>query len=173
MSGRTIGVTVPIPEPYGSRLDVVRAQFGPDADTMSAHVTILPPVDVDDDVVPAILDHLAVVAAQTRPFRLELAGAGTFRPVSPVVFVVVEAGACECTDLERRVRSGVLGVDTRFPFHPHVTIAHDVDDVALDRARRELADFRAEVDVAGMALHEYRDGRWRLVRDFPFTAVPA
>ena len=48
MSGRTIGVTLPIPAPYGSRLDVVRAQFGPDAHEMPAHVTVLPPIDVDD-----------------------------------------------------------------------------------------------------------------------------
>ena len=88
MSGRTIGVTLPIPAPYGSRLDVVRAQFGPDAHEMPAHVTVLPPIDVDDEVLPEVVAHLAAVAASTAPFRLVLSGVDSFRPVSPVVFVV-------------------------------------------------------------------------------------
>ncbi len=169
MTGRTIGVTLPIPAPWGARLDVVRAQFAPDSHEMAAHVTVLPPVDVDDEVLPVVLEHLAAVAAGTTPFRLVLAGVDSFRPVSPVVFVAVEAGAQDCTDLERRVRSGVLAVESRFPYHPHVTIAHDAHDGAMDRAMRALAGFHAEVPIASMALHERRGEGWSLLREFALT----
>ena len=74
-----------------------------------------------------------------------------------------------CVGLERRVRSGVLGVEARFPYHPHVTIAHDADDASMDRAVRELADFRADVPISSMALHERRAGRWSLLREFAFS----
>ena len=55
--------------------------------------------------------------------------------------------------LERRVRSGDLAVETRFPYHPHVTIAHDVPEADMDRALAELADYRADLTVRSMSLH--------------------
>ncbi len=171
MSGRTIGVTLPIPAPYGSRLDVVRAQFGPDAHEMPAHVTVLPPIDVDDEVLPEVVAHLAAVAASTAPFRLVLSGVDSFRPVSPVVFVVIDVGAEDCVRLEQRVRADALGVEARFPYHPHVTIAHSVDEGAMDRAMRELAGFRADVPMSAMSLHERRDDHWSLVQQFDFTGA--
>lgn len=171
MTGRTIGVTLPIPAPFGDRLDVVRAQFGPDAAEMSAHVTVLPPVDVDEEVLPVVVAHLADVAASTAPFRLVLNGVDSFRPVSPVVFVVIDVGAEDCVRLEQRVRSGDLGVEARFPYHPHVTIAHGGDDLSMDRAMNVLADYRADVPMTVMALHERRADHWALVREFAFTGV--
>ena len=39
------------------------------------------------------------VAARRRPFRLTLRGTGTFRPVSPVVYLRVDEGWDECVGL--------------------------------------------------------------------------
>ena len=113
--GHTLGVAIEIPQPFGRQLDDIRARFSPDDGDMPAHVTILAPVDVDADVMDAVLAHLAAVAASTPPFRLVLRGSGTFRPVSPVVFVTVAERISACEQLERRVRSGDLAVETRFP----------------------------------------------------------
>ena len=164
--GHTLGVAIEIPQPYGRALDDARARFSPDDGDMPAHVTILAPVDVDADVMDAVIAHLDDVAARTRPFRLVLRGSGTFRPVSPVVFVTVAEGISACEQLERQVRSGDLAVETRFPYHPHVTIAHDVPEADLDRALAELAGFEAVMDIGTMGLHENIDGRWQLVREF-------
>jgi 2'-5' RNA ligase len=166
--GHTLGVAVEIPPPFGPQLDAARERFAPDAGEMPAHVTILAPVDVDADVLDAVLEHLAAVAERTRPFRLVLQGSGTFRPVSPVVFVAVAQGISACEQLERDVRSGDLAVESRFPYHPHVTIAHDIDDAGLDEAFEELTGFRASMEIGSMGLHEHVDGRWSLVREFPF-----
>ena len=47
---RTIGVAVPVPEPFGSLLRDARASFGdPMAATVPTHITLMPPIDVDDD----------------------------------------------------------------------------------------------------------------------------
>lgn len=168
-SGHTIGVTVAVPSPHREVIDTARERFEPSSTDMSAHITILAPIDVDGEALPAVLTHLQWVAAQTRPFRLRLRGTGTFRPVSPVVFLAVAEGISACEELERAVRSGVLGVESRFPYHPHVTIAHDVGDRVLDRAFDEMADFTAAMDVSGMELHEIHHGHWTLLRRFDFT----
>lgn len=166
--GHTIGVVVAIPSPHREAIDAAREQYEPAASDLPAHVTILAPIDVDAEAMPAVEAHLAGVAATTRPFRLTLRGTGTFRPVSPVVFVAVADGISACEQLETRVRSGDMAVESRYPYHPHVTLAHDVAEPVLDRAFAELAGYEASMDVASIGLYEYADGRWHLVREFPF-----
>jgi 2'-5' RNA ligase len=164
--GHTIGVAISIHSPYREVLDAARARFEPEAGEMPAHVTILAPIDVDATAMPAVTNHLRRVAADTAPFRIVLEGVDNFRPTSPVVFVAVVDGGAECADLEQKVRSGDMAVETRFPYHPHVTLAHDVADSVLDRAESELKDFQAEMDVAAIGLYENIDGRWCLLEDF-------
>ena len=97
-----------------------------------------------------------------------LSGTGTFRPVSPVVFVQVSRGIPNCEALERAVRSGPVERRLDFPYHPHVTVAHHLDEVALDRAFEELSTFRCSFRVASVELyHHDHDGVWRVVDSFP------
>ena len=166
--GHTIGVVVAVPSPHREVIDAAREQYEPAASDLPAHVTILAPIDVDAEAMPAVEAHLARVAASTRPFRLTLQGTDTFRPVSPVVFVAVAEGIADCEQLEARIRSGDMAVETRYPYHPHVTLAHDVPDAVLDRAFAELSGFEAAIDVSSVGLYEYLDGQWHLVREFPF-----
>ena len=170
--GHTVGIAIEVPAPFGPELDAARERYSPGSDGMAAHVTILAPIDIDADVMSAVEGHLAQVASRTAPFRLVLRGAGTFRPVSPVVFVAVADGIAACEQLERDVRSGVLAVETRFPYHPHVTIAHDLPEDVLDRAFDDLAGYRAAMEIRGMSLHELVDGHWVQVRAFPFGGEP-
>jgi 2'-5' RNA ligase len=166
--GHTIGVVLAIPSPHREAIDAAREQYEPAASDLPAHVTIMAPIDVDAEAMPAVEAHLALVAASTAPFRITLRGTDTFRPVSPVVFVAVTDGSAACEELEKRVRSGDMAVETRYPYHPHVTLAHDVAEPVLDRALAELAGFEASIDVSSVGLYEYLDGTWQLVREFPF-----
>ena len=52
-----------------------------------------------------------------------------------------------CEVLQSQVRSGPLEVDLRFPYHPHVTVAHDLDKDALDRAYDALSEYDCAFDV--------------------------
>jgi 2'-5' RNA ligase len=167
----TIGVVVDIPDPVGGFLRKQRAEFGdPLARAIPPHVTLLPPTDMAPGSGRAVSDHLAAVAAVTAPFQIKLAGTDSFRPVSPVVFVRLEEGSEGCDDLQRLVRTGPLTRRLQFPYHPHVTVAHHLEDDALDRAQHSLADFAAEFIVAGLGLYEHgRDGVWRLRRRFTFS----
>ncbi len=165
-----VGVAIPVPAPHGPYLQGRRAEFNdPMAWAIPAHVTILGPTEVTPADRPDFEAHLAEVAKSTRPFDVALRGTGTFRPVSEVVFVTVIQGAAECAQLEQRTRSGRWHRDLAFPYHPHVTIAHDVTSADLDRAAEELAAYHLDFAVGALWLFELgRDGQWRPQRSFAF-----
>ncbi len=160
----TIGVALPIPEPFLGELGAYRERFGdPLAHAIVAHITLVPPTPVaDEEHLAAILEHLQAQAGQLTPFELVLEGAGSFRPVSQVVFVPIVVGEEEVRAAEARIRSGPLDRSLNFPYHPHVTVAHDLDRAWLDQAESAMADYRAafEVDRLGLFLHG-GDGVWR------------
>ena len=168
----TIGISLEIPEPYGAELRSRRAAYGdPQAEFVPTHVTLLPPTEVDAETLPEIGEHLAKVAGTTSPFRMRLDGTGTFLPISPVVFVQIARGLDWCVALESKVRDGVLERELQFPYHPHVTVAHDLDEPRLEFAMRDLAGFQAEFDLDRLKLYEQCPaGVWRVLREFPFEA---
>src|SRR3954471_4812128 len=85
---REIGVAIGIPEPYGRELQGWREQLGdPNAKRIVPHVTLVPPTPIDPETLPAIEEHLRLVAVDEVPFEIILRGSATFLPVSPVVFV--------------------------------------------------------------------------------------
>ncbi len=166
--GQVLGVAIEIPAPWAEQLRAARLGYGDtEAQAVPPHITLLPPTTIDEAVRGEVLAHLTEVANETSEFTVLLRGAGTFRPVSPVVFVVVAQGISECEQLERRVRSGPLERPVGFPYHPHVTVAHDVADAELDRAFADFSDFTAEFTVSEFRLYSHVGGRWVPDRDLP------
>jgi len=174
-TGRTVGVAIAVPDPWGGQLQSFRERLG---DTTAAgiptHVTLLPPHELSADEVGAVTDHLTAAAATGAPFRMHLRGTGTFRPVSPVVFVAVAEGISACEQLASAVRSGPLAVAQEFPYHPHVTVAHHQPEDVLDRAFEELAGFECAFVVERFSLyvHDPQKG-WVPTRDFELTGPDA
>jgi 2'-5' RNA ligase len=169
-NAHTIGVALPIPEPYGSELQSHRESFGdPLAASIPTHITLLPPTPVPADDLDLVEEHLRKVAVGERSFEIHLRGTGTFHPVSPVVFVSVAMGISDCERVEKGVRSGPLARELLFPYHPHVTIAHDLPTAVLESAFGSLASYDVRFPVWGFSLFEHgRDGVWRPQRDFLF-----
>lgn len=162
----TIGVAIAIPEPWASQLQDYRTDIGDTTATkIPTHITLIPPVECDDlDVVER---HLSDVAGVTEGFIVHLRGTGTFRPVSPVVFVGVVEGISGCERLADAVRHGPLATELAFPYHPHVTIAHHLDDVTLDRAFTELAGFECRFLAEEFHLYVHDDEiGWQVDRSF-------
>jgi 2'-5' RNA ligase len=124
-----LGVVVSVPEPWAQLLVDWRTKVGdPQASLVPPHVTLLPPTVVPCSERAAISTHLARVARRHPPFDVHLSGTGTFRPVSEVVFVAVALGIADCELIAADVRTGPLARPLNFPYHPHVTVAHDVPD---------------------------------------------
>jgi 2'-5' RNA ligase len=170
---QTIGVAVAVPEPYGSELRRYRASFGDtQADAVPTHVTLLPPTEVDPERLAEIEQHLSRVAVRHPGFRMHLRGTATFRPVSPVVFVAIAEGISACEILANDVRSGLLDRELSFPYHPHVTVAHHIDDDSLDQAFKVLADYECTFDVVAFHLYVHGDDEvWRPYRAFELSAA--
>jgi len=167
----TIGISVAVPEPWGKQLQDYRVALGDrSARLIPTHVTLVPPYEVSEAEFATVLEHLESVAATAAPFHVHLRGTGTFRPVSPVVFVNVVDGIAACEQIAERLRGGLAEADLRFPYHPHVTIAHELDEPLLDRAFTELADFEASFDVTEIHLYEHDPvGGWRPTRSAGLT----
>jgi 2'-5' RNA ligase len=162
----TIGISVAVPEPWGQQLQDYRVALGDEsARLIPTHVTLVPPYEVSAAEFARVVEHLESVATTTASFHVHLRGTGTFRPVSPVVFINVVDGIAACEQVAERLRGGLADADLRFPYHPHVTIAHELDEPLLDRAYAELADFEASFEVIDIHLYEHDpvDG-WRPTR---------
>ena len=165
----TIGVALAIPEPWATQLQDYRTALGDETATrIPTHITLVPPTEVDDVHLAGIDEHLAATAPQVAAFDVHLRGTGTFRPVSPVVFVTLAEGISSCEQLARAVRRGPLDVPLQFPYHPHVTIAHHLPDETLDRAFTELKSFECVFSADEFHLYRHEDvAGWRPSRDYP------
>ncbi|AXT84106.1 2'-5' RNA ligase [Aeromicrobium sp. A1-2] len=163
-----IGISIPVPEPFGSQLQDERAGFGdPMASTVPSHITLIPPVPCEPDGLVDVATALERASATMSPYSMRLRGTGTFRPVSPVVFVTVSEGISQTELLAGCIRRTLDVPEPDFPFHPHVTVAHNLDDTGLDRAYDALGDFDCTftVDSFALYLHDEVEG-WVPQRDF-------
>ena len=146
---RDIGVAIGIPEPYGRELQGWRERLGdPNAKRIVPHVTLLPPTDGrTTGRCPRSRSTCARSPRMRTTFEIMLRGSATFLPVSPVVFVPLVQGISECERLEEKVRRGRWTASVRFPYHPHVTVAHDLPPDALRAGLR--AQFAATRRASG------------------------
>jgi 2'-5' RNA ligase len=167
----TIGVSLAVPEPWGSQLREFRVANGDaQGSTIPTHITLVPPVEVDPPLLGDVERHLEAVAARCSAYRVHLRGSGTFRPVSPVVFVNLVEGISQTEQLAKDCRRGPLALELEFPYHPHVTVAHLPDDVLLDRAFDGLAGFDCAFDVEAFHLYVHEpDLGWKATRDYALT----
>ncbi|WP_114202731.1 2'-5' RNA ligase family protein [Janibacter anophelis] len=165
------GVSIAVPDPWGAQLQQLREDVGdPMARAIPPHVTLMPPTEIEPERLDLFVTHLGSVARQHGPFTMRLRGTGSFRPVSPVVFVQVAEGIPMCERLEQAVRRGPVTRDLEFPYHPHVTIAHAIADAGLDRAFEELAHFDAAFEVGEFHLYEHgADEVWRPMTAFALS----
>jgi len=165
----TIGVSLPIPEPWATELQDYRVSLGDEtAVQVPTHITLVPPLEVDESELPLVEKHLVEASADVPAYEILLRGTGTFRPVSEVVFVMLARGISQCEQLAARLRSGPLERPLSFPYHPHVTVAHDLAPDLLDRAFTELADFTAYFTASAFSLYRHDPGTgWQPTREFP------
>jgi 2'-5' RNA ligase len=164
----SVGVILGFPPEIAEELQRWRASFGdPLADVVPAHITLVTTTTTRDW--EGTLEHVREVARQQSPFKVTIAGTGTFRPVSPVVFINVEDGFEDCVALHGKLQQGPLHRELPFAYHPHVTIAHDVAPENLDEAETVLRNYRATFPVVSMGLYEHdANGIWQLREELDF-----
>ncbi|MFZ3452869.1 2'-5' RNA ligase family protein [Arthrobacter sp. 7Tela_A1] len=157
-----VGIVIPVPEPIASELRRARASFGdPMASVIPAHITLVTTTPASDW--PSALQHVRQVTAEQAPFKVTLRGAASFRPVTPVVYLQVADGFDECSRLHQQLQSGPLDHQMPYPYHPHVTVAHDVSEASMDDAVSTLRDYEASFTVGHIGVFEHDpQGLWVL-----------
>ena len=185
MTRLRLGVIARLPEPFGIHVQAWRRALGdPTADRILPHLTLVPPQTVAERDLGRAVALAERAAAEAVPFLVELDGAATFLPDSPVAYLVVREGGPALQALEVALQDSPLDRRTH-RFHPHVTVAQDLPADRIEAAARELAGFRAVFPVHEIALmREDRDKVWRplaavpvgastAVREVPFTEAAA
>ena len=167
-SSPLVGVILGFPDRIAQELRAWRESFGDSlAGVIPAHITLVTTTETDDWA--AAEQHVRAVASRARPFRVGLRGTGSFRPVSEVVYVNVAEGFEECVRLHRQLQQGPLERALQFPYHPHVTVAHDLPPERLDSAQKALKSYSESFTVTSMGLYEHDDeGFWQLREELDF-----
>ena len=162
MPRHRLGVIMPLPEPVAWHVQAWRrALHDPAAAEVPPHLTLVPPQTVPSSQREAAIALVERAAAGAVPGVVELRGAATFLPDSPVAFLVVHEGATLLHGLEAALREPPLQRRT-FPFHPHVTVTQDHPAATLEAATRDLEGFHASwVPLELVLMEESGDDVWR------------
>lgn len=163
-----VGVVVLVPAPVAAEVQGLRRACGdPALERVPPHVTLVPPVNVNEARVGDALEVLRGAATTMRPFTLQVGPAASFAPDSPTLYLTVDGDDDALASLEA-LRTAVfrtpLHRELAWPFVPHVTLADGADDDRLEAGVRALADYHVEMLCRSVhLLHEVRDGdgpRW-------------
>jgi 2'-5' RNA ligase len=113
-----------LPQPLAGFLDRLRGELVQEC-YAKAHVTVLPPRPLTcspDEAWGMLQERLR----NFKPFLVELGPVEIF-PVTQVVYISVKAGHSELKQLHETLNAGRLAVEEPFSYHPHITLAQDLD----------------------------------------------
>ncbi|HEV3495611.1 MAG TPA: 2'-5' RNA ligase family protein, partial [Actinomycetes bacterium] len=117
MTRARLGVIARLPEPLGIHVQAWRRALGdPAAERIVPHLTLVPPQTVAERDLGRAVALVERAAADAVPFLVELGGAATFLPDSPVAYLVVREGGPALAALEAALRESPLDRRTH-PFH--------------------------------------------------------
>jgi 2'-5' RNA ligase len=135
-------LVVYIPDPLATFLDDLRRELVPGC-FVHAHVTILPPRPLRGESGPAIERARDVVAAY-KPFEIE-AGEVEIFPSTDVIYLGIKKGERELREMYSALNGGPLAFREEFPYHPHITLAQNLQPQQVAElaalARRRWAEF--------------------------------
>ena len=170
-----IGIVIEVPEPYGDDIMQWRTGLGdPYADRMPTHITMLLPPPMSRNESERLTMAVDSVSSRWSPFEVCLGPVGTFRPVSPVVFLHASADNGRLEQLAQDLMDAHGPFEPEHPFVPHVTVAIGVGDGLLDAAAEAMADYECRWQARSLSMFQRgTDGRWRRLSQHPLGAGPA
>jgi hypothetical protein len=121
-----------LPEPLCGFLDDLRLEMAPGCNP-HAHVSVLPPRPVPVAPESAIEEARAIVAGFA-PFDIELGQIEKF-DVTDVIYIGLAAGADPLRKLHASLNRGALSFDEPFEYHPHITLAQEIEPERVETLR--------------------------------------
>lgn len=145
-----------IPDPLGSFLDDLSRALIPGC-RAHAHVTLLPPRHLSGTEKEA-KDLLAAECRTIAPFELQITDIEIF-DITAVIYANIGLGRNRLLDIHKQLNTGALAFQEQFAYHPHVTLAIDMDH----------ADIHGLAEKAREMWHEYSDSRRFIVDSLHFV----
>lgn len=153
--------------PVSDELDGLRRAVGdPSLGRIPPHITLVPPVNVRRDDLPAAMDVLRRAAATVRPLELTVGAVSTFLPVNPVLYLEVGGDVAGLRTLRDAVFTAPLERRLSWPWVAHVTLADGVPEDRIEAAVATLERYAVVTRVDRVVLLEEGPGRvWAPLAD--------
>lgn len=141
-----------------------------------AHITVIPPFQVEESTEPGMRQFLNRFAETEFPFEIRLEGFGSFD--KRVIFVKVDQNQFLGRLYDRFQHDfmlaypGLVKPDTR-PFHPHMTIAtRDIPRQSFQEAMEHFTPitYSTVIPASELSLLHLRPGNWEVVHRAIFRA---
>ena len=121
MPSSRYAVVTYVRNPVGEFVENLRRELHPTMPHMPAHLTILPPRDLQGSEAMA-REFLEEECSRVIPFDVELGDVETFLPTTPTVFIQVVRFAYRMRELHDQLSQKRLGGIESWPYIPHLTI---------------------------------------------------
>lgn len=133
-----------VKSPAGQFVDKLRRELHPDLPQHAAHLTILPPRPLGGSE-SAALQVLEQICGHEEPFEVTLGAVETFLPVTPTVYIRIDADASRMCELHGKLNTGDLQFQEEWPYIPHLTIVKMSTEpparTAFEIARQRWEDY--------------------------------
>lgn len=164
---RRLGVALVLDPPLADEVQGLRRAAGdPSLERIPPHVTLVPPVNVRGEALPAALAVLRRAAAAVRPLTLTLGRVSTFLPVNPVLYLAVGGDLDGLRVLRDAVFSAPLERTLSWPWVPHVTVADGIPEERIEAAVAAMPAYTGVAAFDRVVLLEEKPGRsWEPLAD--------
>ena len=142
MQKRRYALVAYLKSPAGEFVESLRRELHPELPHLAAHLTILPP-RLLQGTENAALQVLERICGEEEPFEVTLGCVESFVPVTPTIFIRIDAAASHMSALHRKLNTAELQFQEEWPYIPHLTIAK-MGSEAPARAAYEIARQRWE-----------------------------
>ena len=149
----------------GEFVENLRRELHPTMPHMPAHLTILPPRDLQGSEATA-LEFLEEECSRVIPFDVALGDVETFLPITPTVFLRVARGAYRMRELRDSLNLGPMCYQEPWPYMPHLTIVKADTDGEVPRvlevARQRWSEYSGsrKVRISKLSFVKGTGERW-------------
>ncbi|MGA3214799.1 MAG: GNAT family N-acetyltransferase [Acidimicrobiales bacterium] len=162
---RRLTVALVVTGPLANEIDGLRRALGAKSlQRIAPHCTLVPPLNIREELLEPVLDHVRVAASKSPPIAVDLGPPATFWPRTPVLYLEVGGDVEVMAKLRDRLVAGPLAPPAERKerdFVPHLTLDQRIEPSRLPHALRALADYRAEYSFERVSILEQdAEHRW-------------
>lgn len=164
--GGYLSIIARVPPPLAERIVRWRREYGMvGAVAESCHITLLIAQDAAEE---GKLGQLKAALAGHGAVEVVLGEPESFQPASPVTYLPLVRGADCFRYLHRRCVELLGKSESPFPYEPHLTLAHGLEEAALARSLRDFAGLDAQLTsfrIEQLQAYRYTGETWQHLAD--------